>query len=257
MKEKKAIVVGAGLVGSLWTILLARKGYQVTVYERRPDMRKAGFVGGRSINLAMSNRGWKAMELAGIKEKIMATAIPMQGRMMHSVEGELTFQPYGKEGEAIYSVSRGGLNLDLLNLADEFPNVSLHFNQSCKKVDLDNNLLTFKDEETGETQEVTAPLIFGTDGAFSAVRGSMQRTSRFNYSQTYLSHAYKELTIPAGGAGSFLIEKEALHIWPRSRFMLIALPNQDGSFTCTLFLPFEGEESFERLNTDEEILAFF
>ncbi|MBR9920141.1 MAG: FAD-dependent monooxygenase [Bacteroidetes bacterium] len=251
MSERKAIVVGAGLVGSVLTILLAKRGYEVVVYEKRPDMRAAGFVGGRSINLAMSDRGWKAMEQAGIHDEIKSIAIPMKGRMMHDVSGELTFQPYGKEGQAIYSVSRGGLNLRLLELADAFPNVTLNFEQGTRRVDLRN-----KEVHLPEGKD-SAPLIFGTDGAFSAVRGSMQRMPRFNYSQQYLPHGYKELHIPPGPGGTHQIDKHSLHIWPRGHFMLIALPNEDGSFTCTLFLPFEGKESFENLNTDEEILEFF
>jgi kynurenine 3-monooxygenase len=255
-QKKQAIVVGAGLVGSLWAILIAKRGYQVDVFERRSDMRNAGFIGGRSINLAMSTRGWKAMDKAGIRSAIEAHAIPMNGRMMHSVEGELTYQAYGQEGQAIYSVSRGGLNLELLKLADQYDNVNLHFDQRCRRVDVDTNTLTFEHHPSGKHTEIQAPLIFGADGAFSAIRGSLMKTPRFNYSQQYLTHAYKELTIPATPEGGFGIEKNALHIWPRHSFMLIALPNADGSFTCTLFLPFEGEESFENLKDDAAITRF-
>ena len=257
MKEKKAVIVGAGLVGSLWAIFLARRGYEVAVYERRPDMRQLGYLGGRSINLAMSRRGWKALERAGLRERIEPHAIPMNGRMIHSPEGELAFQPYGKEGQAIYSVSRGGLNLALLEAAAEFPNVQLHFDQICRRVDVDANAIVFEDGNTGQRSTVEAPLIFATDGAFSAVRNSLMKVPRFNYSQEYLSHAYKELSIPPGDGGSFLMEKHALHIWPRHQFMLIALPNADGSFTCTLFLAYEGEPSFETLQTDADVTAFF
>jgi kynurenine 3-monooxygenase len=255
MKEK-VIIVGSGLVGSLWAIFLAKRGYQIDVYERRGDMRTADFVGGRSINLAMSNRGWKAMEKAGIKKNIQSVAIPMPGRMMHSVEGNLTFQPYGKDDEAIYSVSRGGLNIELMNIADSFENVSFHFNQKCLGVDLKNNIISFQ-SSTGQKITKYADLIFGADGAFSAVRSSFQKTPRFNYSQQYLEHGYKELRIPPASDGSHLIQNNALHIWPRGQFMLIALPNLDGSFTCTLFLPFEGKESFNNLKTSDQILAFF
>lgn len=255
MKEK-VIIVGAGLVGSLWAILLAKRGYQIDVYERRGDMRTADFVGGRSINLAMSNRGWKAMEKAGIKEDIRSVAIPMPGRMMHSTDGELTFQPYGKSDEAIYSVSRGGLNIELMTIADSFENVTFHFNQKCTGVDLENNIISFKNA-SGQRITKFADLIFAADGAFSAVRSSFQKTPRFNYSQQYLEHGYKELRIPPASDGSHLIEKNALHIWPRGQFMLIALPNLDGSFTCTLFLPFEGEESFNNLKSTDQILRFF
>lgn len=255
--SQEAIVVGAGLVGSLWAVFLARRGYNVKVFERRPDMRAAGYRGGKSINLAMSERGWKAVEKAGIREKIEKVAIPMPGRMMHSIDGQLTFQPYGKEGEAIYSVSRGGLNLELLNIADSFPNVEFFFDHQCVNVDLDNPFITFEDHKSGETKTYESPLIFAADGAFSAVRHTLQRTDRFNYRQFYLEHGYKELSIPPTAEGKHQMDPAALHIWPRGNFMLIALPNADGSFTCTLFLPFEGSISFEKLGSDAEILDFF
>lgn len=254
---KEAIVVGAGLVGSLWAVFLARRGYSVKVFERRSDMRTAGYRGGRSINLAMSERGWKAVEKAGIREKIEQVAIPMPGRMIHSLDSQLTFQPYGKEGEAIYSVSRGGLNLELLNIADSFPNVEFFFDHQCQHVDLDQPFITFENLKTGATQTFEAPLIFAADGAFSAVRYALQRTDRFNYRQFYLEHGYKELTILPTADGKHRMDPSALHIWPRGNFMLIALPNADGSFTCTLFLPFEGAVSFEQLRTDADIHAFF
>lgn len=257
-KEKKALVVGAGLVGSLWSIFLAKRGYKVQVYERRSDMRKAGFIGGRSINLAMSDRGWKAVEKAGIKSKIESVAIPMYGRMMHNIDGDLAFQAYGRKGQAIFSVSRGGLNLELLHIADSFDNVQLCFDWRCRGVDLDTNTVKFEHNQTGEINSVQSPLIFGADGAFSAIRNSLQKTNRFNYSQSYLDYGYKELSIPPNADGSHRMDKNALHIWPRGKFMLIALPNVDGSFTCTLFLPFEGgADSFEHLQTDAQILAFF
>ena len=255
--NKKAIVVGAGLVGSLWAVFLARRGYAVDVYERRPDMRAAGYSGGRSINLAMSERGWKAVEKAGIREKIEKVAIPMPGRMIHAVTGDLTFQPYGREGEAIYSVSRGGLNLELLNIAGSFPNVRFFFDHRCADVDLNNPVITFEDLKTNTFSTVEAPLVFAADGAFSAVRHAIQKTDRFNYNQFYLDHGYKELTIPADAGGKHRLDPSALHIWPRGNFMLIALPNADGTFTCTLFLPFEGAVSFEKLTDDAAVSAFF
>lgn len=220
-------------------------------------MRAAGYYGGKSINLAMSERGWKAIEKAGIRDKIEKVAIPMPGRMMHSPTGELTFQPYGKEGEAIYSVSRGGLNLELLNIADSFPNVEFFFEHRCVDVDLNNPTITFEDMKTREVKTIETPLIFAADGAFSAVRYALQRTDRFNYRQYYLEHGYKELSIPPLENGQHRMDPAALHIWPRGNHMVIALPNADGSFTCTLFLPFEGEVSFERLKTDDDVLAFF
>ncbi len=255
--KQTAIIVGAGLVGSLWAVFLARRGYQVKVFERRPDMRAAGYAGGRSINLAMSVRGWKAIDQAGIRDKIAQVAIAMPGRMMHSVAGTHTFQQYGQEGEAIYSVSRGGLNLELLNIADSFPNVEFYFEHRCAEVDLQNPRITFEDLTTGELKTLDAPLVFAADGAFSAVRYALQRTDRFNYTQQYLEHGYKELSIPPAPGGGYRMDPAALHIWPRGNFMVIALPNADGSFTCTLFLPFEGAVSFEHLHTDADVLHFF
>jgi kynurenine 3-monooxygenase len=257
MHSTSATVVGAGLVGSLWAVFLARRGYQVDVYERRSDMRQAGYKGGRSINLAMSTRGWKAVEQAGIREQIEKVAIPMPGRMIHAVSGDLAFQPYGKEGQAIYSVSRGGLNLALLEIAAGFPNVRFHFDHRVTEVDLNEPRLSFEDLTTGEHKTVDAPLIFATDGAYSAVRYALQRTDRFNYTQKYLEHGYKELTIPPAEGGGHRMDPHALHIWPRGNFMLIALPNADGTFTCTLFLPFEGEVSFERILSNADVLDFF
>ncbi|MCF8248054.1 MAG: FAD-dependent monooxygenase [Saprospiraceae bacterium] len=255
--EKNAVIVGAGLVGALWAVILAKRGYTVDVYERRSDFRQAGYIGGRSINLAMSERGWKAVEIAGIREKIEAVAIPMPGRMMHGTDGSLTFQAYGEEGQAIYSVSRGGLNIELVNIADEFDQVRFHFNQSCRGVDLENSAIRFEDTNTGVRYAIESDLIFGTDGAFSPVRNSLQKLPRFNYSQHYIESGYKELAILPNEDGSHKMDPGALHIWPRGNFMLIALPNLDGSFTCTLFLPFEGEVSFEKLQTEVEVMAFF
>lgn len=254
---EKVIVTGAGLVGSLQALLLAKKGYQVEVYERRGDIRDVEFIGGRSINLALSNRGWKALKIAGIDKEIEAISIPMYGRKMHSIDGEITYQSYGKDEEAIYSVSRGELNRQLLLKAAAFDNVNFNFDERCVDVDVKTNEAAFQNSNTGEMSIVKADRIYATDGAFSAVRGRMQRLDRFNYSQTYMTHGYKELIIPANEDGSHKLDKNALHIWPRGQFMLIALANLDGSFTVTLFFPFEGPTSFESLDTDEKIMQFF
>lgn len=254
---EKIAIVGAGLVGSLEAILLAKRGYEVHVFERRPDLRNVELVGGRSINLALSNRGWKALALAGVKEKIEQIAIPMYGRMMHSVEGELTEQPYGKEGEAIYSVSRGELNKQLLLAATEFENVHFHFHHRCVEVELDSQTLHFFNEQQKKEVTHSFDFIIGSDGAFSAIRTAMMKTDRFNYSQFYLEHGYKELTIPPTKDGGHKISKNHLHIWPRGHYMLIALANLDGSFTVTLFFPFEGEPSFSSLTTETEVKSFF
>jgi len=257
MKDKKVAVVGAGLVGSLHAVLLAKKGFQVDVFERRPDLRKADVIGGRSINLALSNRGFKALEKAGIADEIREISIPMYGRKMHDLEGNLTYQPYGKDDEAIYSVSRGGLNQKLMNLADDFENVTYRFNHKCQDIDLSSNTIYFEETELKKDLSYTYNHIFGTDGAFSAVRGRLQKTPMFNYSQEYLSHGYKELVIPPNEDGTHRIDKNCLHIWPRGKFMLIALPNLDGSFTVTLFFPMKGETSFESIKTKEDVMTFF
>ena len=257
MNRKKVAVVGAGLVGSLQAVLLAKKGFEVDVFEARPDLRKADVIGGRSINLALSNRGFKALEKAGIASEIREMAIPMYGRKMHDLDGNLTFQPYGKENEAIYSVSRGGLNQKLMNLAGDYDNISYFFNHKCTEIKLKSLEIDFYDSLNKENKTYQYNHIFGTDGAFSAVRNRLQKTPMFNYSQEYLSHGYKELIIPANEDGSHKIDKNCLHIWPRGKFMLIALPNLDGSFTVTLFFPMKGETSFQSLKTSDDVMCFF
>jgi kynurenine 3-monooxygenase len=257
MKSKKVAIVGAGLVGSLWAVYMAKRGYQVKVFDRRPDIRKLKIVQGKSINLALSDRGWKGLEGAGLADVIRKVAIPMHGRMMHAVDGTLTYQPYGKEGQAIYSVSRGLLNQTLMQCASEHDNVELVFKHRCKDVDLESNTVIFYDEEKGEEVRESFDQVFGTDGAFSAIRTRLTRLDRYDYSQTYLDHGYKELEIPAHADGSHQLNSDCLHIWPRGEFMMIALPNVDGSFTCTLFIPFEGEHSLANLKTPESVKAFF
>lgn len=253
---KKIAISGAGLVGSLLSIYLARRGYNVSIYEGRPDARKANLGGGKSINLALSDRGLKALAGVNLAEKVkQEMAIPMRRRVMHDKEGKLTYQPYGKEGQYINSVSRAGLNMLLMDEAEK-EGVEIVFNQRTRKVNFDKPSIALQDE-AGHVNEVKADKIFGADGAFSAVRSGMQKTDRFNYSQEYIDHSYKELTIPPGSNGEFLLEKEALHIWPRGNYMLIALPNPDASFTCTLFFPNEGETSFETINSVEKARKFF
>lgn len=262
-KSKHIAIVGAGLVGSLLAIYLRKRGYKITVFERRGDMRKKGAEGGRSINLALSNRGIRALEDVGLAEPLKKVAIPMHGRMMHDRKGNLTFQPYGKQGQFINSVSRSGLNIVLMDEAEKM-GVEFFFDQRIEKVDLADTLLQFKSSPPSTTgsgprtmDRTPFDLIIGADGAFSAVRGALQVTDRFDYAQDYIDHGYKELSIPAGAGGNFQIEKNALHIWPRESFMLIALPNPDGSFTCTLFFPFEGKVAFDKLKTDSDIKQFF
>lgn len=255
MNKRSVTILGAGLVGSVLAVLLRKRGYEVTIYERRPDMRKEAIGAGRSINLAMSNRGWKALELAGLRTDIEAIAIAMPGRFLHQEDGSSAFQSYGKNGEAIYSVSRGELNKKLMDLAEN-NGAKIHFNQRCTKVDTVTNTI-FLQEENGTISEVKCDLLFGADGAFSSLRTAMAFNDRTNFSQFYIEAGYKELNIPAGPNGEWLIEKNALHIWPRHNYMMIALPNIDGSFTCTLFFPFEGEPSFESIKTEDEVRAFF
>lgn len=255
MNKRSVTILGAGLVGSVLAVLLRKRGYEVTIYERRPDMRKEAIGAGRSINLAMSNRGWKALELAGLRADIESIAIPMPGRFLHQEDGSSAFQAYGKNGEAIYSVSRGELNKKLMDLA-ESNGAKILFEQRCTKVDTNTNTI-FIQEENGEAKEIKCDLLFGADGAFSSLRTAMSFTDRTNFSQYYIEAGYKELNIPAGPDGSWMIEKEALHIWPRHNYMMIALPNIDGSFTCTLFFPFEGNPSFDSIKTEDEVRAFF
>lgn len=249
---QKITIVGGGLSGSLLAIYMAKRGFEVNLFERRADMRKTNIYQGRSINLALSTRGLNALEKIGLDKEILSDAIPMYGRMMHSKTGELSYHPYGKEGQAINSVSRGRLNQKLIELADEFPNITLHFNAKCVDVNIDQSIATFELED-GSHQTVQSDRIIGTDGAFAATRSKLVTSDRFNYSQQYLHVGYKELNIPAGENGAFLMEKNALHIWPRGSFMMIALPNPAGDFTCTLFVPFE---RFEAIKTDEDILRF-
>ena len=256
-EKKNVIIAGAGLVGSLWACYLAKRGHNVQVFERRPDMRKAEMSAGRSINLAMSTRGWTALDKIGMKDELMKIAIPMHGRMIHQIDGTTDFQAYGKKGQSIYSISRGDLNIALMNKADENSNITFHFNHRTRKVKIKEGRVHFKNEISGAKSSISSDLIFGADGAFSAVRGELQKTPMFNYSQQFLEHGYKELSIPSNADGTHRLEKNALHIWPRKSFMLIALPNLDGSFTVTLFLQFKGAVSFENLNSDEEVTKFF
>ncbi len=252
---RKVTILGAGLVGSVLSILLRKRGYEVEIYERRPDLRTATIGAGRSINLAMSTRGWKALELAGLRAEIEKIAIPMPGRFLHQADGTSAFQAYGKNGEAIYSVSRGELNKKLMDLAEE-NGVKIHFNQACTKVDVAQNIIELKAAD-GSNQSVKCDLLFGADGAFSALRTHMAYLDRTDFQQFYINSGYKELCIPPDAAGNFQMEKNALHIWPRHNYMMIGLPNNDGSFTCTLFFPFEGSPSFDSVKTSEEVLAFF
>lgn len=251
-------LIGSGLAGGLLAAYLGRRGFEVDLYERRPDPRAGNTVGGRSINLALSTRGIHALEQLGIAQEVMQHAIPMRGRMIHDKSADLHFTAYDRDpSKCINSIGRGVLNAVTLEAAQRYPNVRVAFNQRCKSVDLDRPSARLVHTETGEESHVSGDAIIGVDGAFSAVRASMQRMERFDYSQTFLPHGYKELTIPPTSNGGWQMEKHALHIWPRRSFMMIALPNPDGSFTCTLFWQFEGERSFASIASDDDVNRFF
>ena len=259
MEEKKAIIIGAGLVGSLWAVYLSKAGYSVTIYESRSDIRKAEISAGKSINLALSTRGWKALDTVGVGDEVRKIAIPMFGRVMHSVEGDLSYQPYGEEGQAIYSISRGGVNALMMDIAEKKGGATIHYNMKCIDADTKEGRVTLESRITGDVIEVKADVVFAADGAFSSVRyNAFQKLDRFNFSQKYIGDGYRELLLPANEDGSYQMDKNALHIWPRGKFMLIALANEDGSFTCTLFMPHDGDKNaFDKINTPEEVVNFF
>jgi len=250
-------LIGVGLTGPLLALELVKRGFPVEIYERRADMRRVQMSAGRSINLALSVRGIHALTQAGLWNDMQKIVIPMKGRMMHAATSEITFQPYGRnESEVINSISRADLNIALMNVAEE-RGVKVHFQKRCSGIDLKRGVLELHDEKTGEKQSVVANVVIGCDGSASAIRGGMLKRSRFNFSQQYLDYGYKELTIPAAPGGKHALETNALHIWPRGNYMLIALPNIDGTFACILFLPFEGKDSFEQLPTRAAVLEFF
>ncbi len=252
---KNIAIIGSGLVGSLLALNLKKRGHNVTVFDRRSDIRQIVF-SGRSINLAMSARGWKALDAAGIGDAIRKIGIPMDKRAIHIGNNPEYYQEYGKEGEAIYSISRGILNREMITLAER-EGVEFRFEEKVWDVHLPEAKIYTGDTERGAWKEYQYDLVFGADGAFSRVRHKMQRRSRFDYSQDFLDTGYKELRIPANLDGTHQLDKNSLHIWPRGKFMLIALPNQDGTFTCTLFMPHEGEASFETLTDDRSVQAFW
>jgi kynurenine 3-monooxygenase len=261
----KFVLIGSGLAGGLLAAYLGRRGHEVDLYERRADPREGNIVGGRSINLAISTRGIHALEQIGIAQDTLQTAIPMRGRMIHDKSGALHFSPYDVDPKkCINSIGRAALNTTVIEAAQRHPNVHVHFNHKCTEVDLDTPTAHLVDSsvEAGVSPAIAIPAqgdaVIGVDGAFSAVRQSMQmQISGFEYDESYLAHGYKELTIPPGPDGSWLMEKNALHIWPRKSFMMIALPNPDGSFTCTLFWEFEGARSFATTKTDDDVRRFF
>ena len=254
----KITLIGAGLTGPLLAAYLAQRGYEVDIFERRADMRKASISAGRSINLAMSVRGIHALQEVGLYHKIKPFIIPMNGRMIHGLDGSTHLQPYGqKEEEVIYSVSRAKLNIELMSWAEGTGKVQIHFEQKCTHVDLEKKTFTVLDKISGNEKTEPFNIIMGVDGSASAVRDPMVEEGGLNYTFKPLDHGYKELTMPPREDGGFQIEPHALHIWPRGQFMLIALPNMDRSFTCTLFFPMAGETSFDTVHSEEEITQFF
>ena len=257
----KFVLIGSGLAGGLLAAYLGRRGYDVDLYERRADPREGNMVGGRSINLALSTRGIHALEQIGIADEVLKHAIPMRGRMIHPAgAGERTiFAPYDVDpNKHINSIGRAALNTTVIEAAQRYPNVHVKFNHKCTDVDLDSATAQLLNISTNQPLSASADAIIGVDGAFSAVRQSMQlKIDNFQYDESYLAHGYKELTIPPATDGSWRMEKNALHIWPRKSFMMIALPNPDGSFTCTLFWEFEGPRSFATTKTDEDVRRFF
>ena len=260
-KNQNILIIGAGLCGSLLALRMAQRGYQVTLVEKRPDLRKVTQDAGRSINLALSDRGLRGLRLAGVEDAAKKQCIPMNGRMIHDKQGNTFLSPYsGRKDEYINSISRPGLNMLLLDEAEKMPNVKIIFNHACEDVDLENATAIFKEFNTTKEIKIEADVIFGTDGAGSAVRKTMFDNHKFlfSFSQQWLSHGYKELEIPADKNGGYRTYKNALHIWPRGEDMLIALPNLDGSFTVTLFLPYENSKyCFANLTTPEMVNEYF
>jgi len=254
--RKEITIVGAGLVGSLCSLYMTKRGYKVNVFERRKDLRSEIITAGKSINLALSKRGWTALEKAGIDAEVMKIAIPVYKRIMHDIKGRLTDQPYGNEGEAIYSVSRAQMNVLMMNLAEK-NGANLHFNEKCIDVDFEQSIVTFENAELKKNQNIKSDFLIGADGAFSVVRKQMVSKYQHDYEYNEINHDYKELLIPPGKNNSYLLDKNALHIWPRGDFMLMALANLDGSFTCTLFAPKKGKDSFDGLNTKQEVENYF
>lgn len=257
MKKNEISILGSGLIGSLLSIYLRKRGLDVTVYEKRADNRNLEYKEeGRSINMALSDRGWKALEKVGLREKVLSLTIPMYGRKIHNEHGDTAFIPYGKEGQAIYSISRGRFNQLLIDEAEKV-GVKINFEHKIEDIDLRVNELTVS--SPGKSPEkIGSEVIIGSDGAYSSLRNAMLKQVRFNFKQEYISHGYKELSIPPTESGEFAMDPNALHIWPRGSFMLIALPNPDKSFTCTLFLPFEGGRvSFENIRDAKDLKGVF
>ncbi|XP_030626236.1 kynurenine 3-monooxygenase [Chanos chanos] len=251
-KKKVVAVIGGGLVGALNACYFSKRGFEVEVFEYREDIRQAKLARGRSINLALSVRGRQALGKVGMEEQIVSKGVPMYARMIHNLNGKQYSLPYGKKGQCILSVDRSNLNRELLSAAETYPNTKLNFSHKLLDWSPDSGTMTFLRDD-GSKREIQADLIVGCDGAFSTIRKQFFRRTRFNYNQTYIPHGYLELTMPPRN-GDFAMEPSYLHIWPRNTFMMIALPNLDKTFTCTLFMPFD---VFEKITTGDEVIKFF
>ncbi|XP_066091357.1 LOW QUALITY PROTEIN: kynurenine 3-monooxygenase [Saccopteryx bilineata] len=251
-QRKKIAVIGGGLVGSLNACFLAKRNFQVDVYEAREDIRVAKFARGRSINLALSYRGRQALKAIGLEDQIVSQGTPMRARMIHSLSGKKSAIPYGTKSQYILSISRANLNKDLLTAVEKYPNAKVYFGHRLLKCNPEEGMITVLGSDN-VPKDITYDLIIGCDGAYSTVRNHLMKKPRFDYSQQYISHGYMELTIPPKN-GNYSMEPNYLHIWPRNTFMMIALPNKDKSFTCTLFMPFE---EFEKIGTSRAVLDFF
>jgi kynurenine 3-monooxygenase len=253
------ILIGAGVSGSLLAVFLARRGFRVDIYERRPDMRVERLAASRSINLALTTRGIHALREAGLWEQVLPIVVPMRGRMMHALDGRTVFADYGQlDTEVIYAVSRADLTMTLMDCAERQPGVTIHFRQCCVDMDPDSGEVSLRDEESGVVSRVKADTVIGTDGSASGLREAMRRgLPHFSYARHNPEYGYKAMVLPAAVDGSYRLQAHALHVWPRHSFMLTAQPNIDATFSCTLFLPHEGEQSFAALSTPDAVRRFF
>ncbi|CAG9857809.1 unnamed protein product [Phyllotreta striolata] len=250
---KKVVIIGGGLVGSICACFMAKRGYAVEIYEKRDDIRKTPEIRGRSINLALSHRGRNALKALGLEKEILDSAIPMKGRLLHSKKGKLKSILYDPSfNQCIYSVGRNYLNKKLIDAASSYPNVNIYFNRHLTRANFNEGTVTITDSKTCEESQVNADLFIGADGAYSKLRLAMQQTAQFQYTQLYIEHGYIEMSIPPENGNKMI--PNHLHIWPRGKFMMIALPNSDSSWTVTIFMPFD---IFENLTTGNEISRFF
>jgi kynurenine 3-monooxygenase len=258
VQSEKIAILGAGLVGSVLAMYLARRGYQVDVFERHSDLRQLGAVGHRSsISMTLCDRGLHVLDDIGVGDAIRELTVPVYGRRIHTLTDLGPFQPYGNKGEALYAISRNDMNQALLIHAEKYPNIHFHYNEKCIDVDLPSTTITFENTKTGSTTRYQPDRLFAADGAYSIVRRHMQRLDRFNYSQRYLDYGYRELTIPATASGEAIFDRNELHLWPRNSYLLLGFANRDNSITVSLFLPFIGPTSFASLRTTDDIRQFF